>query len=57
VGLATYGSVRYREIYPAVDVVYRGNQRQMEFDLVLKAEPIPPKSVCSLAGRGNHVGP
>ena len=35
-GLATYDSVTYREIYPATDVVYRGNQRQMEFDLVLR---------------------
>src|ERR1017187_7406931 len=35
-GLSTYGSVSYREIYPAIDVVYRGNQRQMEFDLVLR---------------------
>jgi hypothetical protein len=34
--LPTYESVRYREVYPAIDVVYRGNQRQMEFDLVLR---------------------
>ena len=31
-GLSTYGSVSYREIYPGIDVVYRGNQCQMEFD-------------------------
>ena len=35
-GLSTYSSVTYREIYHAIDVVYRGNQRQMEFDLVLR---------------------
>jgi len=35
-GLSTYGSISYRGIYDAVDVVYRGNQRQMEFDLVLR---------------------
>ena len=40
-GLSTYSSVTYREIYPGIDVVYRGNQRQMEFDLVLKPEANP----------------
>ena len=34
-GLSTYDSVAYREIYRGIDVVYRGNQRQMEFDVVL----------------------
>ena len=28
----TYGSVRYAEVYPGVDVVYYGNQRQLEYD-------------------------
>jgi hypothetical protein len=36
IGLATYESVRFPDVYPGIDVVYRGNQRQMEFDLVLK---------------------
>jgi hypothetical protein len=31
----TYGRVRYREIYPGVDVVYYGNQRQLEYDFVV----------------------
>jgi hypothetical protein len=35
-GLPTYESVGYQGIYPGVDVVYYGNQRQLEFDLVLK---------------------
>jgi sugar lactone lactonase YvrE len=34
--LPTYSSVSYKEIYPGIDVEYRGNQRQMEFDLVLR---------------------
>src|ERR1035438_10246945 len=41
--LPTYESVRYREVYPAIDVVYRGNQRQMEFDLVLRPGADPKK--------------
>jgi hypothetical protein len=28
----TYGRVRYAEVYPGVDLVYYGNQRQLEYD-------------------------
>jgi len=28
-------SVHYREIYPGIDVVYYGNQRQLEYDFVV----------------------
>ncbi|HEU4596905.1 MAG TPA: SBBP repeat-containing protein, partial [Pyrinomonadaceae bacterium] len=31
----TFGRVRYREVYPGVDVVYYGNQRQLEYDFVV----------------------
>lgn len=31
----TYGKVRYSDVYPGVDVVYYGNQRQLEFDFVV----------------------
>ena len=34
-GLPTYARVRYREIYPGTDVVYYGNQRQLEYDFVV----------------------
>jgi len=34
-GVPTYGRVRYREIYPGIDVVYYGNQRQLEYDFVV----------------------
>jgi hypothetical protein len=30
-----YERVRYRDVYPGVDVVYYGNQRQLEFDVVI----------------------
>lgn len=35
-GLPTYERVTYRDLYPGIDVVYYGNQKQLEFDLVLK---------------------
>jgi photosystem II stability/assembly factor-like uncharacterized protein len=34
-GIATYAKVKYREIYPGIDLVYYGNQRQLEYDLVV----------------------
>src|SRR5260370_21648118 len=33
--ISTYGKVRYRDVYPGVDLVYYGNQRQLEYDLVV----------------------
>lgn len=35
-GLATFERVTYPNVYPGIDVVYYGNQQQLEFDLVLK---------------------
>jgi hypothetical protein len=34
-GIASYARVRYRQIYPGVDLVYYGTQRQLEFDFVM----------------------
>ena len=34
-GIETFGKVRYREVYPGVDVVYYGNQRRLENDFVV----------------------
>jgi len=31
----TFGQVRYREIYPGIDVVYYGNQQQLEYDFIV----------------------
>lgn len=30
-----YSKVRYREVYPGIDLIYYGNQRQLEYDLVV----------------------
>ncbi len=34
-GLATYAQVRYAEVYPGIDLLYHGNQRQLEYDFVV----------------------
>jgi hypothetical protein len=31
----TYAKVKYRDIYPGVDLLYYGNQKQLEYDLVV----------------------
>src|ERR1051325_1978748 len=31
----SFSSVRYRDVYPGVDLVYHGDQRQLEYDYVL----------------------
>lgn len=31
----TYAKVRYQEIYPGIDLVYYGNQQQLEYDFVV----------------------
>jgi hypothetical protein len=33
--IPTYARVRYRSVYPGVDLVFYGNNRQMEYDLVM----------------------
>ncbi|MDE3167492.1 MAG: SBBP repeat-containing protein, partial [Acidobacteriota bacterium] len=34
-GVANYGQVRYRGVYPGIDAVYYGNQSQLEYDFVV----------------------
>ncbi len=33
--VSSYAKVKYRDVYPGVDLIYYGNQRQLEFDLVV----------------------
>ena len=40
----TYAQVRYRDIYPGIDLVYYGNQQQLEFDYIV-APHADPSSV------------
>src|ERR1700688_401085 len=35
VGIPTYAKVKYRQVYPGIDLVYYGNHRQLECDLNL----------------------
>src|SRR5215203_629511 len=33
--ISTYARVRYAQVYPGIDMVYYGNQRQLEYDFVI----------------------
>lgn len=39
----TYAKVRYASVYPGVDLVYYGNQRQLEYDFVVAPGADPSK--------------
>jgi uncharacterized repeat protein (TIGR01451 family) len=39
--VATYAKVRYAQVYPGIDLVFYGNQRQLEYDFVLAPGAYP----------------
>lgn len=43
--VATYGKVRYKNVYPGIDVVYYGSQRRLEYDFHL-APGADPGAIC-----------
>jgi hypothetical protein len=42
--IPTFAKVQYQDVYPGVDLVYYGNQRQLEFDFVV-APGADPKTI------------
>lgn len=46
----TYAKVRYRDVYPGIDLVYYGNQRQLEYDLVVNPGADPRAIILSFDG-------
>src|SRR5207249_6336338 len=46
----TYAKVHYREVYPGIDLVYYGNQRQLEYDFVVAPGADPNKIVLGFNG-------
>jgi Beta-propeller repeat len=49
-GVANYQQVRYRGVYPGVDLVYYGNRGRLEFDFVVAAGADPSQIVMNLEG-------
>src|SRR5437867_6462980 len=38
VGVPTFARVKYHQVYPGIDMVYYGNQRQLEYDFIVAPE-------------------
>jgi uncharacterized repeat protein (TIGR01451 family) len=53
-GIPTYARVRYRSLYRGVDVVFHGDQRRLEYDLVL-APGADPSAVRLLVSGGRAL--
>jgi hypothetical protein len=49
--LPTFASVKYEDVYPGVDLVYYGNQRQLEYDFILAPMQIPSRCASTLPGQ------
>ncbi len=50
--VATYRRVAYNDVYPGIDVVYYGHQRQLEYDFVVAAGADPNQIRLALVGAG-----
>jgi hypothetical protein len=49
-GIPNYGKVSYQHIYPGVDLTYRGNQQQLEYDFVVAPGADPSVITLDLTG-------
>ena len=56
-GVPNYEKVKYTNVYPGVDLVYYGNQRQLEFDLVIQpgADPRTVRLDFRTGASGKHA--
>jgi hypothetical protein len=48
--IPTYGRVRYKNVYPGIDLVYYGNQRQVEYDFVVAGGADPNQIKFQISG-------
>jgi hypothetical protein len=48
--IPTYAKVKYQGVYPGVDLVYYGNQRQLEYDFVVAPGADPKAITLAFAG-------
>src|SRR5689334_10328949 len=49
-GISTYAKVAYRNLYPGVDLVYYGTQRQLEYDFIV--HPCTDPNIIALSFEG-----
>jgi len=51
----TYGKVKYAGVYPGVDLVYYGNQRQLEYDFVVAPGADPKAITLAIENRNSKI--
>jgi hypothetical protein len=51
--IPTHAKVRYEEIYSGIDLIYYGNQRQLEYDFVVRSGADPTSIVLAFEGAQN----
>jgi uncharacterized repeat protein (TIGR01451 family) len=49
-GIHPFAKVKYNQVYPGVDLVYYGNQRQLEYDFVVSPKGDPSRIALGLTG-------
>ncbi|MDQ6937760.1 MAG: SBBP repeat-containing protein, partial [Actinomycetota bacterium] len=49
-GIPTFGQVRYQGVYPGIDMVYHGNQSELEYDLVVAPGSNPARIAIAYHG-------
>jgi len=49
-GIPNYGQVRYQDVYSGIDMVYHSDQRQLEYDFVVKPGADPNKIQVAFQG-------
>ncbi|MBC8123073.1 MAG: SBBP repeat-containing protein [Gemmatimonadaceae bacterium] len=54
-GVEQYARVRYQEVYPGIDLVWYGNQRQLEYDFVVAPGADPDRIRFKLSGADRIV--
>jgi hypothetical protein len=54
-GIPTYGKVKYAQVYPGVDLVFYGNQRQLEYDFVVAPGADPSRIAWQIGGARARV--
>jgi len=49
----TYGAIRYKDLYPGVDLVFKGTEAQLKHELVLSPGADPAQIVLTYSGQDN----
>ena len=53
--IANYAKVAYQDVYRGIDLVYHGDQQQLEYDFVVKPGARPPRHPAGVRRRPGEV--